>query len=295
MNKNHIMKMDKAISINNEARVEILENEMLKHEQINAPVTHRFGPGTYIREVFMPAGTLAIGHKQNFEHTNIMLKGRVTMLNDDGTTIEYRAPMIFTGKPGRKIGFIHEDMIWLNVYPNLEGSQDIEQLESKWLTKSEAFTLAKEQQETLWLASRSYDEKDFEAALLDLGTDKETVWTQSINDEDMTYLPDGAYKFKVSPSVIHGKGIFAVGEIQHGEIIGPARVNDKRTVLGRYTNHGRQPNAKFSINENGNVDLIAIDKIFGCRGGFDGDEITVDYRDAAKLAKQHLGVTTCQE
>ena len=105
--------------------VERIEQFMLSEQQVECPVIHRYGPGVYIRELKIPAGTLAVGHHQNFEHTNIMLKGRVTMLHDDGSTTELVAPALFIGKPGRKIGYIHEDMVWLNVYATNEQIAEI--------------------------------------------------------------------------------------------------------------------------------------------------------------------------
>lgn len=292
--KHEIMQMDKAILTLNEIDTSLLESHMLKEDQVECPVIHRFGPGTYIREVHIPANTLAIGHSQNFKHTNIMLKGRVTMLNDDGSTTQYKAPMIFTGKPGRKIGFIHEDMVWLNVYPNTEGEQDIEKLENKWMTKSEEFKLSNEGKNALMIGSKLDDHEDFEQAIHELGFSADEVRKVSESETDMINLPDGAFMFKVAPSYIEGKGIFATADFAIGDMIGPARIDGKRTILGRYTNHSKNPNARFVIGDEKNIYLTAISKILGCRGGFNGDEITVDYREAVKLNKS-IEVKLCQE
>ena len=69
-------------------RMTELEDAMLSLPQLPGPVTHSFGPGTYVREVTFPAGAVVIGHHQNFEHLNIFVKGRVTMFNEDGTYTE---------------------------------------------------------------------------------------------------------------------------------------------------------------------------------------------------------------
>ena len=84
--------------------IEGLEKTFLEEPQVACPVIHRFGPGVYIREVSIPQGTIAIGHKQKHEHLNVFLKGRVSMFNEDGSISQLKAPMIFVGKPGRKIG-----------------------------------------------------------------------------------------------------------------------------------------------------------------------------------------------
>ena len=101
-----------------------LESKMLEVEQVECPVIHRFGPGMYIREVRISAGTLAVGHEQLFDHMNLFLQGNVIMLNEDGTTSDLKAPMIFTGQPGRKVGYIVEDMVWLNIYATEETDID---------------------------------------------------------------------------------------------------------------------------------------------------------------------------
>lgn len=293
--KQEMMKMDKALSLGNDIKIENIEKEMLKQDQVECPVIHRFGPGTYIREVHIPAGALAVGHHQNFEHTNIMLQGRVTILNEDGSTAEFKAPMIFTGRPGRKIGFIHEDMVWLNVYPNLENEQNISNLENKYLTKSDNFILSEEHRNALLLSNKSVDEKDFYLALKELGVTKEQVSAQSENTEDMIDLPFGGFKIKIANSPIQGQGVFATADLFTGEIIGPARIGGKRTIMGRFTNHSVDCNAKFIPARNGDINLMATKKIFGCRGGFDGDEITVDYREAFKLNLELSGVLKCLE
>jgi hypothetical protein len=287
--------MNKVLNFNNLLDVESLEKELLTHDQADCPVIHRFGPGTYIREVKLPAGILAIGHHQNFEHMNVFLKGRVTIMNDNGSTSELVAPMIFVGKPGRKVGIIHEDVVWLNVYENSTNEQDIEKLESKLLTKSDNFKLSEESRNKIMLEYKSEDHKDFELALSEIGVSKEFVKEQSENKSDMIELPFGGYKTKVSPSNIDGLGVFAAADIEAGEVIGPARISGKRTVYGRYVNHSKKPNAVFISGIHGDIYLIATKKISGCHGGFNGDEVTVDYREAYNLNIKISRGLKCQQ
>jgi len=90
-------------------KVERLQEALLQMPQVDCPVVHRFGPGIYIREVSIPAGTLSIGHRQTTTHLNVMLAGRVMMVNEDGSKTEVIAPTTFVAGPGRKIGYILED------------------------------------------------------------------------------------------------------------------------------------------------------------------------------------------
>lgn len=255
-------------------RLEQLEGALLEMPQVECHVRHIFGPGIYMREVTIPAGTFAVGHFQKTNHMNVMVSGRVTVMNDDGTTTELRAPLTFVAPPGRKVGYVHEDMVWLNVYPTDE--TDVEKLEATYLEKSATFH---SHQKAI------ADNRDFPKMLEDLSVDAETVRAQSEDEADLIPLPWGAYKFKVAASAIDGRGLIATADIAAGEFICPAKIGDKRTPAGRYTNHAKEPNAIMQKMDDGNIYLIALRDIKGCVGGQDGEEITVDYRDSVKAIK----------
>lgn len=263
--------------------IEAIERDLLSLEQVNCDVIHRFGPGLYIREVHIPAGTFAIGHHQNFEHWNVMLKGRVTVINDNGTASELVAPLVFTGKPGRKVGFIHEDMVWQNIYATTE--TDIEKLEAIFLTKSLTWEAHKELMDKAAFIARQADRDDYQKMLVEVGIPHEVARAQSENPDDQWPLSTDGYKVILYPSPIEGTGLFATAKIHEGESIAPARILSKRTFAGRYTNHSSQPNAKMVFMADGDVHLIAIRDIQGCKGGNMGEEVTIDYRQALSLTR----------
>ncbi len=66
--------------------------------------------------------------------------------------------------------------------------------------------------------------------------------------------------------------------------------NGKRTPAGRYINHSSEPTAHPVIIQN-NIFAVANRTLEGCKGGFDGNEITVDYRAMVRLRKDEL----CQQ
>lgn len=118
-------------------KVERLEAALIAREQVDIPLTHRFAPGVYLREVFMPAGTIVIGHAHNTEHFNIVIKGRATVMMD-GVVQEIEGPQVLVSKPGvRKCLYIHEDMVWQTVHPT--DQTDLSILEDLLITKSETF------------------------------------------------------------------------------------------------------------------------------------------------------------
>lgn len=276
-------------SLITEEKVQFLEGEFLKQPQADCPVVHRFGPGIYIREVTISAGVFSIGHRQTTTHLNIMLAGRVTMVMEDGSHVDVVAPQTFVSGPGRKIGYIHETMVWQNVYATDE--TDIEKLEAMFLDKSDTWKNSQRDKQLLLSFNNSEDVADFYAAIEELGYDADTVRQQSENQNDQMEMPYGNYKFMVSDSKIEGKGVFATGPISAGEPIGPARIAGLRTPLGRYTNHAKNPNAMMILLDNDDICMVATREISGCKGGDLGEEITIDYRQAVSLAKEKL---SCQ-
>lgn len=277
----------KSRSIVDPAKIEKVESHLLDLPQVECPVVHHFGPGIYIREVTLPAGTLAIGHAQRFEHLNIMLTGAVAMVGDDGQTKVLRAPMIFVGKPGRKLGYVLETCIWQNVYATDE--RDIDKLESMFLDKSATWQAHAEATKQLETYHRRDDREDFDLVVRMTGFTHETVRDQSENPHDQIKMPEGfAPKFTVRDSVIEGKGVFLSAPVDADEVIAPARIDGFRTPAGRYTNHAKNPNAKFVKDQSGDIWLVALRRIAGCAGGSQGEEVTVDYRQALALSGINL-------
>jgi hypothetical protein len=262
-------------------KVQILESTFLKQPQVDCPVVHRFGPNIYIREVTIPAGSLSIGHYQKTTHLNNMLTGRVTIINEDGSHTELIAPQTFVSKPGRKIGYIHETIVWQNIYATDE--TDVEKLEAMFLDKSQTWQEHQKNQHLLLSFDHSEDIADYYAAIADYGFDQETVQQQVQNLDDQCDFPLGDYKVMVAPSKIDGKGLFATGNFKINEIIAPARINGLRTPAGRFTNHSKNPNAKMILLDNGDINLVSNMIIDGCKGGNLGNEITIDYRQALSL------------
>ena len=272
-----------------EQKVQIVEKVMLEQEQVDCPVTHKFGPGIYIREVFLPAGATVVGHYHKQPHLNIMIAGRLALIGENGESTELVAPCTFTAPAGRKIAYIYETVLWHNVYATEE--TDLEKLEEMFFTKSVTFKDHEETQQRLLSFEKNEDKEDYFKAIAEFNLFEYDVRETSENTLDQIPMPFGSYKFTVGLSKIEGKGVMASGNIKEGEVIGPARINKLRTPLGRYTNHSKNPNAKMVLKENGDIDLVAVSNIAGYKGGQLGEEITVDYRQVLRLS---LGEELCQ-
>lgn len=252
---------------------------LLDMPQAECPVYHRFGPDIYIRELHMKAGTIAVGHKQRFEHINILLKGKVLMFNPDETTTTLEAPLFFIGKPGQKVGYVLEDVVWQNIYSTKE--TDIDILENIFLDKeymSVNNQLKYNVEQKLNLIEIQADYLDL---LDELQITEEQVQEQvQLNDICDYVLPEN---IRLANSPIHGKGIFATASIPKNTKIALAKINDERTLVGRYTNHSNIPNCTMVLLDNGDIELHSIADIVGCLGGQLGDELTVNYRDVLTL------------
>ena len=111
-----------------------LADVLADYPQQECPVTHRFSPGCYLREIFMPKGTLIIGKIHATEHFNIILQGEVTVYT--ATSKErFKAPHTFVSLAGtQKAVYIHEDCIWQTVH--VTDKTDLEEIEKEVIVES---------------------------------------------------------------------------------------------------------------------------------------------------------------
>jgi hypothetical protein len=272
-----------AMDIAEQIRIDpnVIEAAMLSQPQAECPVVHHFGPGVYIREVTLKAGAYALGHFQRFERLDIVLRGKVAIICDDGVRV-IEGPCMFVGQPGRKLGYCIEECVWQNVYPNPDNCRDIETLEARWAEKSAVAKLF-DQLYLECLAEQHQGDRDDFAKMLD----KDVVSAERTESEiaNLTELPtEYASRLSVRNSPIEGRGLFLSSPAKEGEMIAPARIGEKQTIAGRYVNHAKNPNCAFRKDESGGVWLYALRDIAGCTAGHYGEELTVDYTQAAIIS-----------
>jgi len=107
--------------------IDALEVEMMKRPAQECPVVHRFTPGLYIREIFMPAGSVVVSKIHRTEHPFTVSQGRVRVFID-GVWEEIVAPYTGITKPGtRRVLTVIEDTVWTTYHPtNLRDVDEIE-------------------------------------------------------------------------------------------------------------------------------------------------------------------------
>lgn len=95
-----------------------LEDALATMPPAECPVKHTFTPGLYIREVFMPAGTILTSKIHKTEHPFVIMKGRVGVWTQESGLVELTAPFFGITRAGtRRALVIHEDCSWITFHP----------------------------------------------------------------------------------------------------------------------------------------------------------------------------------
>ena len=116
-------------------KIDELESVMLDNFPIvDCPVTHRFTEGMYVREIFMPAGSLITSKIHKTQHTYFVMKGKCIVWID-GVEHLIEAPYIGVTEPNtRRVLYILEDCIWATSHPNPE-NETVEQIGERIIEK----------------------------------------------------------------------------------------------------------------------------------------------------------------
>lgn len=100
---------------------------------IDAPLIHRFTDGMYIREIYMPAGSLWTSKIHKTEHPFVVSLGKAAVSIDATEWENIEAPYTGITKPGtRRVLYIIEDCIW-TTFHRIEGMKS----EYNYLSKEE--------------------------------------------------------------------------------------------------------------------------------------------------------------
>lgn len=127
--------MTNVVNLSMRDKVAVIETEMLKREQLDLPVKHYFSQGVYARELFIPKGTTLTGKIHKYQQLNIMSKGDMSVLTEDGV-VRVQAPFTIVSPPGTKrIAYAHEDTVWTTIHGTEE--TDLEKIEAQFIAQSE--------------------------------------------------------------------------------------------------------------------------------------------------------------
>jgi hypothetical protein len=248
-------------------------------EQLDMRVEHKVADGMYMRTLLIPKGTILVGKVHLKPCMNIVASGDISVLTEFGSR---RCTAGFTGvsQAGiQKLGFAHEDTVFINVFRTDE--VDIDRIEQEIATTDCSLILAIQQSEF------DADREDYASFLAEYGLQEEVVRTIVDDMSDHIDLPEKYIGFTLGASLIHGDGVFATQPFVAGQEVGPARIGRSRTLIGRVTNHAKFPNCRFDADADDLVmsALCAISP---------GQELTIDYRQAARV-NTSLGLRPVKE
>lgn len=98
-------------------KIDELESRMIDYPKVDCPLVHRFIGGTYVREIFMPAGSMVTSMIHKTTHPFFVLKGRVSVYSENDGVQVLEAPYIGATTPNtRRVLYIHEDTVWATVH-----------------------------------------------------------------------------------------------------------------------------------------------------------------------------------
>jgi len=123
------------LDVSTRDKVLALEAMMKQEPQVEIPVFHYFSRGVYAREIHIPAGTLLTGEIHKFENLNILSKGDISVMTDDGVK-RVQAPFTIVSPPGTKrIALAHTDCIWTTIHGTF--LKDVDKIKKIFIAETE--------------------------------------------------------------------------------------------------------------------------------------------------------------
>lgn len=99
---------------------------------VEIPVKHYFSKGVYAREITIPKGTVLTGFIHKYENLNILSKGEMSVLTEDGV-ITVKAPFTVVSPPGtRRAAYAHEECVWTTIHGTDE--VDVDKIEEIFIS-----------------------------------------------------------------------------------------------------------------------------------------------------------------
>jgi len=118
------------------------QNFLSKFPQLELDIRHHHSEGQYVREMRIPKDAYVIGKEHKTRHLNILAKGKITIWSVQGRLdlCADKGPVIYESPAGvKKVGYAHEDCVWLTLHPTDEVDQD--RLEFQFIRSEEQLPL----------------------------------------------------------------------------------------------------------------------------------------------------------
>lgn len=247
---------------------ERFENHLLSLPQIQESgyqLKEYVSGGLYCRQITIPKGACITGRIYKFDHVEILLSGDISILAADGGEKRHSGLKVIEAQSGkRQAGFAHEETVWLTINPVPDIPLD------KMLDWTSVLTY-----DDYYRFHEALDVADYANFLAGSGLSEDEM-ESLVRSEDVVDMPEAFAHIKTAPSFRQGDGLFSDITLRRGEHICPTLIGGKRTIAGRYSNHGLHANSAPCIKD-GEFYAIAVRDIPA------GDEITINYRDVLKF------------
>lgn len=111
-----------------------LEAALFAGQTLDLPVKHHFARGVYARELFVPKGTVIVGKIHKYSQVNIVSRGDMSVLTEDGIKRVKAGEHIVSGPGIKRAGYAHEDTVWTTIHGTQE--TDLDRLEDELIAAS---------------------------------------------------------------------------------------------------------------------------------------------------------------
>ncbi len=97
------------------------------------PLVHSYGDGCYIRQIFMPAGTLIISKIHKKTHPYFVMTGKAWVATENGVELIQAPYQDITQAGTQRLLYILEDMVWITTHVTEE--TDLDKIEEEIIAK----------------------------------------------------------------------------------------------------------------------------------------------------------------
>ena len=252
-------------------KIEALQDALLEMPQADIVTTHTFKPGIYERAIRIPAWTVLTGAEHKTDYKIRLEQGTIAVNVGDDVKV-LTAPCEFEAKAGaQRVGRVFEnEVIWVDVYDNLDDCKDIATLEERLYVVPNCGL--GENRVALMIQNA---QNDYNVFISQLGLSQDQVDEMVQIENDLINMPEG-YAVELRDSKIHGKGLFATKRFEAGEVICPGRIDSKRTPAGRFINHSFDSNVIPTL-VGDDLNAVATQTIYP------NEELLVDYRASMRI------------
>jgi hypothetical protein len=105
-----------------------LENEILRHPQVELPLTHDFINGVYARSMFIRAGTVLTGAVHAFDCFSVIRYGDLIIYTEDGMKEVHAGDMIPSVAGVKRAGYAQTDTLITGFMANPTNETDLDKL-----------------------------------------------------------------------------------------------------------------------------------------------------------------------